>query len=102
MQRLHMKSLAPAIFLASAMISELPASTFGGSTGPRQSTDEDQNLPRVLVDGNTYRRTRARLSVEDVAPLVLPNGAFMMRKADQLIVEFNKSFLLVPSDGLGL
>jgi hypothetical protein len=98
MQRLLFKFLAPALFFAVAMISELPASTFGGSTGPRQSTDDDQNLPRVQVDGNTYRRTKARLSIEDVAPLYLPAGSFVVRKAEEDIVEFNKTFLLVPRD----
>jgi hypothetical protein len=96
MQRLLLKILAPAVLLATPLVSELAASTFGGSTGPRQSADE--NLPRMEVDGNTYRRTKARLSVEDVAPLTLPSGSYTVKKSDEEIVEYNKTFLVVPRD----
>ncbi|HYX37492.1 MAG TPA: hypothetical protein VE954_30685 [Oligoflexus sp.] len=96
MQRLLFKFLAPAILFATPLVSELPASTFGGSTGPRQSADE--NLPRIEVDGNTYRRTKARLSVEDVAPLTLPTGSYTVKKSEEAIVEYNKTFLVVPRD----
>jgi hypothetical protein len=96
MQRLLFKFLAPAVLLATPLVSELPASTFGGSTGPRQSADE--NLPRMEVDGNTYRRTKARLSVEEVAPLTLPSGSYTVKKSDEEIVEYNKTFLVVPRD----
>jgi hypothetical protein len=96
MQRLLLKILAPAVLLATPLVSELAASTFGGSTGPRQSADE--NLPRMEVDGNTYRRTKARLSVEDVAPLTLPSGSYTVKKSAEEIVEYNKTFLVVPRD----
>lgn len=96
MQRLLLKIMASAILLATPLVGELPASTFGGSTGPRQSADV--NLPRVEVDGNTYRRTKARLSVEELAPLTLPSGSYTVKKSDQEIVEYNKTFLLVPRD----
>jgi hypothetical protein len=96
MQRLLLKFLAPAVLLATPWVSELAASTFGGSTGPRQSADE--NLPRMEVDSNTYRRTKARLSVEDVAPLTLPSGSYTVKKSEEEIVEYNKTFLVVPRE----
>lgn len=96
MQRLLLKFLAPAVLLVTPWVSDLAASTFGGSTGPRQSADE--NLPRMEVDGNTYRRTKARLSVEDVAPLTLPSGSYTVKKSAEEIVEYNKTFLVVPRD----
>ncbi len=97
MQRLLFKFLAPAVLLATPVFSELPASTFGGSTGPRQSADD--NLPRMEVDSNTYRRTKARLSVEDLAPLRLPSGSYTVKKSDDdEIVEYHKTFLVVPRE----
>ncbi len=96
MQRLLLKFLAPAVLLATPLVSELPASTFGGSTGPRQSADE--NLPRMEVDANTYRRTKARLSVEEIAPLTLPSGSYTVKKSEEEIVEYNKTFLVVTRD----
>jgi hypothetical protein len=96
MQRLLFKFLAPAFLVVTPMLSELPASTFGGSTGPRQSQDE--NLPRMEVDSATYRRTKARLSIEDVAPLTLPSGSYTVKKSADAIVEYNKTFLVVPRD----
>ena len=98
MQRILFYGLAPALVLASTLLSELPASTFGGSTGPRQSGAEDSNLPKLTVDSNTYRRTKARLSVETIAPLNLPSGSYVVRKNSEAIVEFNNSFELVSQD----
>ena len=90
--------LFPAVLLVSPMISELPASTFGGSTGPRQGQN-DAMLPRIAVDKSIYRRTKARLSVEDVAPLVLPSGSYTVKKfEDDEIVEYNQTFLVIPRD----
>jgi hypothetical protein len=83
--------------LASLAINELPASTFGGSTGPRQTPDiNSQDLPRFPVDNGTYRRTKARLSHQDVAPLIVPGASYLVRAEADQIIEFNKSFLLVP------
>jgi hypothetical protein len=96
MQRLLFKILAPGILLVTPLVNEVPASTFGGSTGPRQSADE--NLPRIEIDGNTYRRTEARLSVADAVPLKLPKGEYTVKKSDAAIVEYNKEFLVVPRD----
>ena len=96
MQRLLFKILAPVVLLATFLVSELPASTFGGSTGPRQSFDE--NLPRMEVDSNTYRRIKIRLSVEEIVPLTLPTGSYKVKKSDDAIVEFNKAFLVVSRD----
>lgn len=75
---------------------ELPASTFGGSTGPRQGVDE--NLPRVQVDQNTYRRTKARLSIDEIAPLVLPQGSYVVKTAGEEIIEYNLSFVIIPRE----
>jgi len=88
--------MTPALLFATMLVSELSASTFGGSTGPRQTADE--NLPRMEVDANTYRRTKARLSVEEYAPLTLPSGSFTMKKSDEEIIEYNKTFKLVPRE----
>jgi hypothetical protein len=98
MQRLLLKFLAPAVLLVTPLVSEVPASTFGGSTGPRQGQGNEQNLPRMEVDSNTYRRTRMRLEVEDVAPLTLPSGSYTVKKSADEIVEYNKTFLVVPRD----
>lgn len=98
MQRILFRSLVPALVLASTLLSELPASTFGGSTGPKQSGSEEANLPKLPVDSHIYRRTKARLSVENMAPLTLPSGSYVVRKNSEAIVELNNSFELVPQD----
>ncbi|MCX6129988.1 MAG: hypothetical protein NTX25_13115 [Proteobacteria bacterium] len=52
-------------------------------------------MPKLEVDSMTYRRTRARLSVEDAVPLFLPDRSYVVRKESQAIVEYNNAFELV-------
>lgn len=96
MQKLFCKFMAPAIAFATIQVGELPASTFGGSTGPRQGTDEI--LPRVEIDPVTYDYTQNLLRVEEHVLLVLPGGTYKVIKSDEEIVEINLRFQVVPRE----